>query len=460
MEPIFRDGGDTMATWRSLGVGMTLLLLTSRAWAQPYPLNETPQPGDCFKVNLVMKLAGELRVNRDGNKVPIPLSANAAFDFRERVLEVGPQGWPIKNARQYDQARASIAARGDKSERILRKDRSLIAAQRCKDQYLCYSPNGPLTREELDLVSEHLDTLAIAGLLPGKAVNIGETWKLTNPVAQSLCAFEGLINQDLTCKLESVTGDAAKVTVTGTASGIDLGAIVKLTVQARCDYSLKDKRIARLEWKQKDEREQGPVSPASALEATTTVVRQYLGEQPKELMDASLVGVPEGQDAPPAPFLLLHYREPKGAYSLDHTRDWHVTGQTDEHLTMRLMERGDFIAQVTVTPWHKAEPGKHMTPAEFREVMDETPGWESAGAAEEGELSSNDRPGYWTYRVSAVGELEGLKVMQNYYVVAGPDGNQVVLVYTMRQALAEKLGSRDVALTAGLELPAAKEEKK
>ena len=62
-----------------------------------------------------------------------------------------------------------------------------------------------------------------------------------------------------------------------------------------------------------------------------------------------------------------------------YARDWQTVSKSDEHLVLRLMERGDFVAQLTITPWTRAEKGKHLTADEFRQAMSQTPGWE-AGA--------------------------------------------------------------------------------
>src|SRR5207249_12166761 len=101
---------------------------------------------------------------------------------------------------------------------------------------------GPFTREEVETVGEHFDTLALAGLLPGKAVAVGDTWKVGNPVAQALCLFEGLVENDLTGKLAEAKGGEAVVAVTGTARGIELGAQVKVTVTAAARFDLTQKR--------------------------------------------------------------------------------------------------------------------------------------------------------------------------------------------------------------------------
>src|SRR5262249_42740458 len=185
--------------WRTLA-GVTLRLAAAPAApAKNYTLAETLKPGDCFHVRLTMKLSGEMRFRRDGKAVPVALSAAAEHEFPERVLAVGKDGTIEKAARLYEKAAAAITVGKERTERSLRPGRRLLVAQRYHDVPLVYCPAGPLSREELELTSEHFDTLALAGLLPGKEVSAGSTWKVSNGVAQALCHFEGLTDQDLTC---------------------------------------------------------------------------------------------------------------------------------------------------------------------------------------------------------------------------------------------------------------------
>src|SRR5262249_23813033 len=197
----------------------------------------------------------------DTNPAFLSLAASDTHDYPERALAVGPNGAFQKAARLYDTANAVITIGNERGERTLRPERRLVVMQQYKNQALAYCPAGPLTREEVELTNGHFDTLSLPGLLPGRAVAQGATWKVANEVAQGLCNFEGLTGQDLTCKLEEVAGKVARVSVTGSATGIDLGAMVKLTIQATYRFDLTAGRLVWLEWKQKDERSQGPVSP-------------------------------------------------------------------------------------------------------------------------------------------------------------------------------------------------------
>ena len=439
-----------MLARRVLMTAAVLLAATAAARCQTYPLAEPAQAGDCFHVTLDMKLSGEIRVRKGADPLPLKLSATGAHEFTERTLAVA-DGLPQKTARVYDAAKASIRVDRYSSERTLRPDRRLVVAQRDKDGLLVYSTGGPLTQEELELAHDHFDTLAVAGLLPGKAVAVGDTWKVPNAVAQAVCHYEGLTEQTLTGKLDGVKDDAALFSISGSSNGIDQGAMVKMTVAASGTFDLKAKHLTRLEWKQTDDREQGPVSPSSGVEATTTLVRQAVS-QPEALSDVALVSVPA--DAPPNLMLQLSCRDAKDRFSFLYNRDWQITSQTDEHVILRLMDKGDFVAQATITPWAAADKGKHLTPEAFRDAMNQTPGWVAEKELQADVVPAEDDR--WTYRISALGKMDDVPVLQNFYLAATPDGEQVVVAVTLTPKQAEKLAARDLALIGGIEMPAAK----
>lgn len=441
-----------MAAGRSLGIVVLILGLVPVARAQTYPLTETPKVDDYFRIHIEMNLSGEMRVTRRDTQVPLKLTATATHDFPERILMVSSTGLPQKSARFYETAKAVISVDGSRAERSLRPDRRLMVTIRDKDQGLAYCPDGTLTREELDL-TEHFDTLNLTGLLPGKAVAIGETWKLANPVAQALCNFEGLTAQNLAAKLEEVKNNVARFSITGTASGINLGALAKLTISGTGYFDLGQNRLTKVEWKQKDERDQGPASPATAVEVNITLTRAAM-EEPKCLDDVALVSVPDGLAPGDPSELQLYFREPNDAFELSYAREWQMQGITGDHLIMRLIDRGDWIAQVVITPWTKAKPGEHMTAEAFQEAMAETPGWEPDQVLQAGEVPMEG--GRWCYRISALGDMDEMKVMQNFYIVASPQGEQIVLAFTMKQAQADKLGTRDLSLVGSLEFPSSR----
>jgi hypothetical protein len=438
-----------MAAWRILGTLVVALGTAAAAHAQTWKLQEAPLKGCYFHVRLHMTLAGEIKVHQEDKLNTLKQQAAADHDFLERVLEADDAGCARKVARAYKEARAAITTAGQTSTRTLREGRrDLVVAQYDKGQALTYSPKGPLTRAELDL-AQHFDTLHLPGLLPGKEVAVGDTWKLANATAQALCSFEALTGHDLAGKLQSVQDGVATVALSGTASGIDLGASVKLKVEGTCRFDLAKRRVVRLEWKQHDERDQGPASPALTADLTVTLERTPVGPA-DELNDLILALVPE--QAPPDGITALWHKDGKGRYELTYGRDWQVVAGTDDYLVLRLLDRGDFVAQATLTWWTKAPAGaKHMTAGDFKSAMAEAPGWEQEKLVDAKEVEAPR--GCWLYRVEAAGRLNGVSTLQYFYLLTGPHGEQLVVAFALTPSQAQKLDTRDLALVQGVLFP-------
>jgi hypothetical protein len=442
-----------MYSWRAFAAVFVSLAVASAGWGQT-ALTEVVKPGDCFRYEVGMKLTGEMRFRKDAGTFPVKLVASATHAYPERVLSAS--GAIVqKSARVYETAKVSIVRGTDRSDTSLRAGRKLIVAEWLKGQHLVYSPAGALMRQELDLVNDQFDTLALAGILPGKAVNVGDTWKLPNMEAQALCGLEGMTEQKIEGKFEKVVGNDATISLAGTASGVEQGALVKATISATALFDVKAQRITKLEWKQKSDRDQGPVSPASIMEIEIVVGRKVI-EMPAELNDVALVAVPR-DGAPVGPMLNLEYRDPKGRFNLVHTRDWHLTAFTGDQSVLRLLDRGDYVAQVTVTPWTKAKKGEHLTPEQFKKAINETSGWKPEKELQAGEIPATD--GRYAYRFSAQGQLDDVPVMQNFFLIAAPTGEQVVLTFTLPPKMADKLGARDMSMAASIEVPGVEEKK-
>ncbi len=432
--------------WSVVAVGL-LLLLAGLGRAESVMLKETPKEGECHRLVIKTTLTGSLKVARDTQTVPLPVKATNDHTFSERVLAID-KGLVKKVARYYDTAQSSAQVDTDKVERTIREDRRRVVAQRTGDGLLTYAPAGPFTRAEAEVVSEHFDTLHLTGLLADKEIDVGAKWKIPNGVAQSVCLFDGLISQDLEGTLESVKDGVATVRLAGTAKGIENGSLATLTVDATLSFDTKTSQITGVAWKQKDLRDQGPVSPAAEVESQTTLTRAAMTE-PKELSGAALIGVPT-EDDPPGVVKQLTHADPKGRYKFAYARDWHVVGQTEHHLVMRLLDRGDFVAQMTMTMWKPAGAGKHLSPDEFQKIVSASPGWAMEQVVDHGEVAGDaDR---WAYRITARGELDSAKVVQNFYLIANAAGDQMIVTFTMKPANLARLATKDLAIVNAVEL--------
>jgi hypothetical protein len=287
----------------------------------------------------------------------------------------------------------------------------------------------------------------LPGLLPGKVVSVGDTWTLTERVTQTACLFESTSKTTLMGKLTAVKDGVATFAITGSAEGFENGAKVALIVSATGTFDVSAGHITSLTWKQNDEREQGAVNPASQIEATVTLKREHLTLEPKELGDELLAGLP--YDNIPSRLTDVQHTDPKGRYRLSHAREWHATAQTESHLVMRLLDRGNFIAQATLTVWNKLEPGKHYSIEEFKKAVASAPGWTPGKTLIDREVAVP--AGRWLYQLTVEGKMEDVPVVQTFYLLAGPQGDQLAVTLVAKPDQAKLIANRDLQLVNAIE---------
>lgn len=421
-------------------------LASSPVAAQPVNLTEKAAVGDKLKCLVELDLKGDLSFVIDGKKEPVRVEAKGRHAFTERVTAVA-DGMPASSARFYHEAVASAVVGGERTNRSLPAGRRLIVARRGADGLFCFSPAGPLTRDELDLVTEHFNPQCLPGLLPGKAVNVGDTWLISDAATRAACLFDAVGKAQLAGKLTAAKDGLATFAIDGTAEGVENGTKVAMSVSAIGTFDVASGRVTRLTWKQKDDRAQGPISPESQVEATVTLKREATTEVPKELADEVVAKIPDGEL--PASLTDLRTADAKNRYTVLHPRDWYVTGQTEAHVVFRLLDKGEFAAQATVSIWRKAEAGKHTPADEFKKAAEETPGWKPGRVLADGEVPAG--AGRWLYRLSAEGKLDDQAVVQTFHLLAGPQGDQVAVTVVMKPDRAKAVGTRDLELVKAIE---------
>jgi hypothetical protein len=431
------------ARW-SLLAWIFAVLVTGLAADDKYLLKCEAKPGQQWQVQMAMNLRGKLEIRGEEKVTTLDLNASAQHVFAERVLKE-EAGTPMSVGRHYYTAQADITAHQNTQKRTLRPERRTQVATLNAAGTIVYAPNGPLTREELELTADHLDVLALHSLLPGKEVALNEIWPAPLLAAQALAGMDGVTENKLQCQFTQIDGSVATIAVTGSLEGIHRGAELTVVTNGKFQFHLNERRIVQVEWRQQETRKQGPVSPASTIESVT-VARWTRGAEAPDLSDGIVNLFPP---APTAGHLLLVYQDGKGRFSFTYDRDWHVVAQSDTATVMRLLERGQLLAQAHITPWRSAAPGSHVTLTELEDQLRRSPGFEV-----EHLVPSQDVPttgGLWIGRASALGKSGEALLVQSLYAVASPKGEQVLLSFTTEANKAEKLAAREFGMVKSVE---------
>ena len=429
-----------------------LIFGTGTLFAQKVLLGETVKTGECFQYELGLTLSGKMKIDREGKQQELTVRGQANHTFTDRIETTNTSGAAGKVYRHYTEAKSAHTVGGDGSKRELNKEHRLIGVVRSDRATVHFSPTGPLTREELELVAQHFDTLAITGLLPGTELAVGGTWAVSSEAIQQACLFDGLIKHDVKGMLTSIKDGVATWTLAGTAEGLDTGATARVTIKATGTFDVATTRITSLEWEQSDDRDLGPASPAMEVQAKISLKRTALSKEPAEL-NADVRGKLPGDKIPEA-LLKLQLDDAGNEFVLNYSRDWSVIGKASTHTVLRLLQAGDFVGQATITNWSRAGKGEHSKATDFIAAINKTPGWEPLEVISDGEQKA--APGTWVHRYSVKGKRDGATVVQTFNFIAGPGGQQLLVTYLSSPEKVAELAKREQEFIDGLTFRTAK----
>ena len=134
-----------------------VLALAGSSLAQNVDLSEGPLVDNFFRVDMVMKLSGQTRVQQAGKFVEQTVGAEAQHEYLEKIMQVN-DGIVDKTVRTYRRPRRiSSSAAIQSTPQVSGPRRTLLVSQRVHGQNVTYCPHGSLTREELEL-TEHFNT--------------------------------------------------------------------------------------------------------------------------------------------------------------------------------------------------------------------------------------------------------------------------------------------------------------
>jgi hypothetical protein len=414
--------------------------------SQTYTFTSARTSGAVDRVETKVEVGGELTVVEDSKVKRLKTSVVAELAYHERLLEV-PAGKNdfLHGIRYYDHATAVIKIEDGAFQPALRDDRRLIGAELDGSSATLFSPHGPLTREELDLIDLQGSSLVLERLLPDKPVAIGDTWKHSDALVTTLLRLDEISKNDVQSTLSSVKDGAALIELSGKVEGAINGVATEIELKARYQFKLKPGRVTWLGMLIKENRSIGHVGTGLDVVARlqTTVTPAAASPQ---LTDTALADLP--LTATPELTQLVH-RSADGQWLFRYDRRWFITGEAADALVLRLIDRGELVAQSNLAALGKIEPKKLVSLDGFQKDIQRALG-KRFGQFVKASQRANDA-GYRVYRVVAQGEVEELPILWIYHLIADHTGQRISLVFTMEGDLADQFGQADEALTATLQ---------
>jgi len=453
-----------------------------------FPNGRVPGQGDRVVVELKVVghgvesgAAGEsVKTGEPGGPAPasddrVDMRVAAQLEYDEWTLAVPDQpGVITRSMRHYHRAEGVLKLGEDGLRPKLRDDRKTVIAQiappgTATEHITLFSPEGPLTREELELLRVLGNSLLLDDLAPEGSAAVGDRWAVDERVLARLLDLDTVGHAEVRAELVEITDGAARFQMTGTVDGAVHGAATEVRLKAKFRFNRQRNRIDWFAMVVKERRKASPVGVG--LDVTAQVIVQIQPDDDLPTLSAAEI---EQMNVAPEPTLTqLEYTPNDGDWQLVHDRRWYVVRDEHDLVVLRMVDRGDFLAQCKLAPLPRVPREKLPTLDEFkRDVAQQLSGQSTQIATADQWGSDRD---YRVFRVVAVGEIgqddrrpdsakdnpdtagkaasrdsDTIPVQWRYYLVTDAEGHRAVFAFTLEDKYTPQFGQADGELVAGL----------
>jgi hypothetical protein len=381
----------------------------------------------------------------DEKKQPISVAAKLAFDEKRLTADANAAGTPLA-VRYYDEAEAIIKVNETGRAPKLADEKRTIIIEQSQQRPMAYCPDGPLSREQLDLIDVVGDTIGISRLLPKQPVAEGESWANDATVMGPLLTLDTVAVCEVQSILDEFNGSYAKVRLSGDVHGTADGAATQQEIRGVYLFDRKHRRITRLNLAVREKRSIGGATPGIDAVAKVQVKIDPIETSTHLTEDA----IAKATNAARTPLRDLLFESPALGFRVKHDRQWYVTAERREAVTFRRVDGGDLVAQCTLTALPPKSAGRQTSLEQFQQDITFSLGKNF------GELVSSrqfqNSAGLYCYEVVARGLVEELPVEWHYYLLAPESGNRVSAAVTIEKPMLERVGNADRELVESLQL--------
>lgn len=386
------------------------------------------------RVRVQLDISGKLRTMSNGKLNDVNLTVSGKLGYDEQRFAA--RGKERVSLRHYDQCHVIIRVGDRESRPKLRPSRQRIAVRLNDDQATLFSPNGPLTRDELDLIDIPGNTAVLPKLLPGEKVKRGATWKVDADSLALLLCLDAVSASDVQCVLRQVTPEkTAKIELAGHVDGAIHGVASEIHLKGRFEYDLKSRRIRSLDLTIHEIRGISHVGPGLDVTATLKLSIDELKSSPH--FPSAHVGKPP--TVPDAGQSLLTYVSEKGGFQFLCSRRWHLVHEHPKMVALRLVQHGELIAQCNISPVTPDKSNRPLKLEAFRDQVRKALGKSFRNFTSQ--KNGTTKAGLKSAVFVVDGEAESLAIRWIYYLLTDESGRQLAVVFTVERSLADQLGS-------------------
>jgi hypothetical protein len=432
---------------------MTIKLMSVRhlaAWlalvvfACPAQINAAPKesqvqraPAFLTRVKAKFEVGGDLRLNADGQPAKLPMSVVAQFDFFERRIDDGSMPAELRSIRYYSDAQAAIKVEKQASVSKLADEHRLVRAAVSQNRTTLGATRGHLTREERDLIDIPFNTLLLSQLLPAAAAEKGTSSKPSDGIVAMLLGLDAVSRTDVETVLTAIKDGVGEVSIQGALDGAVGGVATEIELKGKLHFDIVHRQPFALVLLIKEKRSVGHVAPGLDVVAKLDLQVAPASEV-AELSDRALDGLELATDGAAPP---LAFESSEGGFSFLYEPRWQITGAKTDSVVMRLVDRGELVAQCNVSVLPKLNVEQPLTLEMFQKEVQQSLGkhFGQFERAVERETSSGLR----MLHVVAMGTVSELPITWHYYLLINEAGQRAAISFTMENALADRFGAAD-----------------
>jgi len=317
---------------------LALFLVVADSHAQdPVRLREQFPANYQYHVSSRVELSGNVALPLEkGETKPksMPITGNSAIEYDERILAVSAASAVEKTLRQVRRMDFQRKVGDRPQESTLRKEVRRLVILRLKNTEVPFSPDGPLTWGEIDLLRVDVFTPALVGLLPDGPVKPGDRWNAGSGAIEELTDMDKVDEGKLECRFEEVTILAgrkhARIALKGGVRGVTEDGPSRQEMDGSFYFDMESNHLSYLSFKgihsllDKDGKEQGRIEGRFVLTRQANTRRD-------DMADAALKGIALDPNADNTQLL---YDNPDLGVKLLYPRRWRMSGVQGRQLTL------------------------------------------------------------------------------------------------------------------------------
>jgi len=435
-----------------IGLGV-VVFVTAMANAADEARMLSPTKGGAARVEARIEVAGELKLletvgTEDGGKskqksTAVPLTVTAQLRYVDRELAPGKSVLQ-RSIRLYDLAQAKMKVGQGELTTSLAEDRQTIVLQEAKGETDLFSPAGPLQREELELLSVPGDSGLLNLLLPAKKVKAGDQWEPSQDVLTRLLRLEIIYQSDVTLTLTRIEKGVAIISIAGKVSGGVDGLTSDLELNGKLNFDIAKQCCTWLALNLEEDRAASSGTPGFK---TTSQIRVAIApsELPAELSDEGLADLKTTPDEA-TKLLQLKARQ---SFELVYEPRWRVVSDQPDLTVIRLIERGDLVAQGNISRLSPLGEGEQLTLEAFQANLKKSLGTTFVDFVEAGESLSDS--GLRVLRVVISANVSEVPIHYVFYHLSDDHQNRLSLAFTMDADNVERFGRAEETLIGSLQ---------